>query len=163
MVAWIILVVLLAASSLLPFEIFVNLHPESRLVYIVGHESDRVYDKAIGRKFEELFFSRLVPELVEEFVIVLLSQCCLDDRVQVLLRLNPLDFIVVRAHLNVDELFARLQGPSELKVEAPGHEDDLNQDDVDHVRPAHARLKVELFGVVRHHSKVKWVLVALFY
>ena len=99
---------LLAGSSLLPFLIFVNLHPESRLVYIVGHESDRVYDEAVGGQFEKLFFSRLVPELVEELVIVLLSQRCLDDSVQVLLRLNPLDLLVVRAHLNVDELFARL-------------------------------------------------------
>ena len=75
-----------ASFSPLPLEILVvDLHTETRLIHIVGDESDRIDDEAVGGQFEKLFFPRLVPELVEKLVIVLLTQSCLDDRVQVLL------------------------------------------------------------------------------
>jgi len=107
-----------------------------------------------------LLFSGLVPELVKQLIIVLLSQSRLNDSVQVLLAKDSLHPFTIRSHFNIDELLSGLQRPSELKVEAPTHQDDLDQHDVDHVCPAHRRLEVERFGVVGNHTEIERVAIS---
>lgn len=73
---------------------------------------------------------------------------------------NSLHSFTIRAHFNIDELLSGLQRPSELKVEAPTHQNDLDQHDVNHVSPAHRRLKVERLSVVRNHPKIERVAIS---
>ena len=55
-----------------------------------------------------LLFSGLVPELVKQLIIVLLSQSRLNDSVQVLLAKDSLHPFTIRSHFNIDELLSGL-------------------------------------------------------
>lgn len=113
---------------------------QARLNHSKGHHSNLVDIKPIVVEVEEFLFTSLVPKLVKHFVVVFLPEGCLYDSVQVLLGDNSLHPIAVGSHLYIDQLLARLQSPSELEVEAPRHQDNLDKHNVNHVRPAHTRL-----------------------
>ena len=83
----------------------------------------------------ELLRPRQIRKSIKELVVILASSCRLQHRLQVLFAKLARDRIVKRSDFDVDELLASLDGLSELVVEAPGHEDDLDQNDVEHVRP----------------------------
>ena len=108
-----------------------------------------------------LRLTSLVPELVEEHVVVLASLRRFNHSVQVLLRDNANDLRPKGLDLNEDKFLPRLNRLVELEVEAPGHEDHLDEHDVQHVCPAHTLRHAELLGVVRHHPEVKRVRVTL--
>lgn len=110
---------------------------QARLDHSEGNHIDLVNIKTIVGLFDEFLFASLVPKLVKHLVIVLLPQSCLYDGVQVLLGDDSHHTVTVGAHLNIDEFLAGLQSPRELKVEAPRHQNDLDQHYMDHVSPAH--------------------------
>jgi len=73
-----------------------------------SHISKDVCLKALIVHLVNLLFTGLVPELVEQLIIVLLPQSRLNDSVQVLLAKNSLHAFAIGAHLNVDELLSGL-------------------------------------------------------
>ena len=126
-----------------------------------GHMILLINMEPIIDQLQELLLSGLVPELVEQLVVVLLAEGCLNDCVQVLLGDYPRHALSVRPHFDINQFFACLKRPSELEVEAPAHQDDLNEHDMDHISPSDRCLEVESLCVVRNHTKVEWVFVSL--
>lgn len=65
-------------------------------------------------------------------------------------------------HFHVDELFASLDSLCDLVVEAPGHEDDLNQHNVEHVCPPHGRRYVKRLSIIGHNRPVEDIVLTFF-
>ena len=91
---------------ILLLKVLVDTHSYARLVNAICHKSNRVYIETIFGQFEEFLFSSLIPELVEQFVVVFLPQCRFDNRVQILLRLYPLHPLIKRSHLDINEFLS---------------------------------------------------------
>ena len=94
--------------------------------------------------------TRLVREPIEQLIVVALSCRRQQHRIQVLLRYLAFNLVVAATYLNIDEFLAGLKRLSKLVVEAPAHQDDLYQHNVDHVCPAHRVCDAEVCRVVRH-------------
>ena len=92
----------------------------------------------------------LVPKSIKKLVSVLFALRSLNDRIQVLFRNYTRYLLTETPHLYINQLFPCLNRLVELKVEAPTHKNDLNEDNVDHVEPSDTVAKIKGFRVVRN-------------
>ena len=115
-------------------------HPNLQLLsysLLVDDLAEHVTLEAIVVKLYESFGPCHVGKPVEELIVVALSRRSLQHGVEVLLGQLSLDALVEGADFHINEFLACQQGPGELVIEAPAHEDDLDEHDVEHVCPAH--------------------------
>ena len=73
---------------------------------------------------EIAILSLLVPELVEQLVVVLFPVICLDNGIEILFWDDSCYFFIFWSDLNVYELLSGLKCSIELEVEAPAHQYD---------------------------------------
>ena len=131
-------------------KIILLLHFIANIIFIVDAEALVLQSIVSLRALQ-------IPELVEKRIVTLLLEC-FHDRVQVLLGLEPLHFIVRIQYLYVDDSFSSLDGANYLLGDAVGNEKNLHHQEVAKVSPRDAQDWIERrFGVVRYKVEQQMV------
>ena len=109
-------------------------------------------------QFLQFLRSCQIGKFVEKLIIVFHTSRREKHRVQILFWLSSLHFFVKSVHLHINQLFTRLNCLRTLVIEAPGHQDNLDQNDMKHISPSDRILYVEFLCVVRYNWPVKCIV-----